>query len=142
MPDFDLQRFVSAQAAVFDRVMTELQAARKSSHWMWFVFPQLRGLGNSDMARHYGIVSLAEARAYAEHMVLGPRLARCSDAVLAARDHSLHAIFGSPDDLKFGSCMTLFEAATHDPRFTQAIERCCRGVRDSRTLLLLAAHQG
>src|SRR3954470_11053477 len=102
---FDLARFVAAQAPVFDAVLAELKAGRKRSHWMWFVFPQLKGLGASTTAQFYGIGSLAEARAYLAHPVLGPRLEACTRAVLQADGSSLHAIFGSPDDLKFVSCM-------------------------------------
>jgi uncharacterized protein (DUF1810 family) len=98
---FDLERFVTAQEPVFGRVLGELQAGRKRSHWMWFVFPQLRGLGRSPMADRYGIGSLAEARAYLAHPVLGPRLDLCARTVLESEAASLHAIFGSPDDMKF-----------------------------------------
>ena len=106
MPDIDpsnLERFVAAQAPIFPAALAELRAGRKRSHWMWFVFPQLRGLGRSSMAELYGIVSLAEARAYVAHPILGPRLTLCAEAVLAIEGKSLHAIFGSPDDLKFCS---------------------------------------
>ena len=114
MPDtysFDLERFVTAQAPVFATVLNELKAGRKRSHWMWFVFPQLRGLGQSAMATRYGIGSLAEAQAYLAHPLLGPRLMECTRTVLAIEGRSLHAIFGSPDDLKFCSSMTLFSLA-------------------------------
>lgn len=138
MPDdsFDLDRFVTAQHPVIGAVLDELAAGRKRSHWMWFVFPQMRGLGQSPMARHYGIASLDEARAYLGHPVLGPRLARCTDLVIAARDRGLPAIFGSPDDMKFRSSMTLFEAAGPGP-FALALEALCKGQRDRRTLELL-----
>src|SRR3954470_2345249 len=105
---FDRERFVTAQAPVFATALAELQAGQKRSHWMWFVFPQLRGLGRSAMARHYGVGSLAEARAYLAHPLLGPRLIECTCAVLAIEGRPLHAIFGSPDDVKFCSSMTLF----------------------------------
>ena len=104
MPDadpFDLERFVTAQAPVFTTALAELKAGRKRSHWMWFIFPQLRGLGHSSTAFFYGISSLAEARAYLAHPLLGPRLEICTEAVLGIRDSTLNAIFGSPDDLKF-----------------------------------------
>jgi uncharacterized protein (DUF1810 family) len=139
---FDLQRFVSAQAPVFDTVLAELQAGRKRSHWMWFIFPQLRGLGHSPTALFYGISSLAEARAYHAHRLLGPRLERCTRTALESRAHSLHEIFGSPDDWKFRSCMTLFEiAAPETPLFGQALDRWCAGERDERTRRLLAANE-
>ena len=139
-PDpFSLDRFVTAQAPVFDRVLAELTDGRKRSHWMWFVFPQLRGLGHSSTAQFYGIGSLDEARAYLAHPILGPRLQQCTRAVLAVEGRSLHAIFGSPDDLKFCSSMTLFALAAEDPSsvFRSALDRYCEGRMDERTLTLL-----
>jgi uncharacterized protein (DUF1810 family) len=137
---FNLERFVTAQAPVFGAVLDELRAGRKKSHWMWFVFPQHRGLGHSPTAQFYGISSLEEARAYHAHPVLGLRLILCTRTVIESTGHSLHDIFGSPDDLKFGSCMTLFEAAVpHEALFGQALDRWCAGVRDPRTLRLLSS---
>ena len=139
---FDLERFVTAQTSVFERALAELTAGRKRSHWMWFIFPQLRGLGFSTTARLYGVASIGEARAYLAHPILGPRLQTCTRAVLATQDRSLHDIFGSPDDMKFASCMTLFSrAAAGDTAklFRSAIERYCSGGEDERTLELLAA---
>jgi uncharacterized protein (DUF1810 family) len=136
---FDLQRFVEAQASVYVTALAELRAGQKRSHWMWFVFPQLRGLGTSAMATHYGIATLDEARAYLAQPVLGPRLRECTEAVLAVQGRSLHAIFGSPDDMKFGSSMTLFERAvggTGQP-FRAALDSFCSGEADQRTLALL-----
>lgn len=136
---FDLERFVTAQAPVFSTVMEELTAGRKRSHWIWFIFPQLRGLGRSATAEFYGIGSLDEARAYLAHALLGPRLDLCTRTVLAVEDRSLHEIFGSPDDLKFCSSMTLFALAAPNEKsiFRQAIERWCQGRMDERTLALL-----
>ena len=133
---FDLERFVKAQDPVFDRVLEELRAGRKRTHWMWFIFPQLGVLGHSATARYYGISSLEEARAYNAHPLLGPRLILCARTVLETTAPSLHDLFGSPDDMKFRSCMTLFEAAVPqaDPVFGQALERWCAGVRDPQTL--------
>jgi uncharacterized protein (DUF1810 family) len=111
---FDLSRFVQAQAPVYGSVVDELRAGRKRSHWMWFVFPQLRGLGGSPMAVHYGIASLDEARAYLEHDVLGPRLRECTRLVNEVQGRTVGEIFGSPDDLKLCSSMTLFARATDD----------------------------
>lgn len=108
---FGLQRFVDAQAGVYDTVLTELRAGRKRSHWMWFVFPQLSGLGTSAMARRYGIGSAAEARAYLAHDVLGPRLQECAGLIGAVRGESIEEILGWPDDLKLRSSMTLFGRA-------------------------------
>jgi uncharacterized protein (DUF1810 family) len=136
---FDLQRFVEAQASVYATALAELRAGQKRSHWMWFVFPQLRGLGSSATATHYGIATLDEARAYLAHPLLGPRLRECTEAVLAVQGRSLHAIFGSPDDMKFGSSMTLFEHAvggTGQP-FRAALDRFCGSEADQRTLALL-----
>ena len=137
---FDLQRFVAAQEPVFDTVLAELGAGRKRTHWMWFVFPQLAGLGQSSTARFYGIGSIDEARAYLAHPVLGPRLELCTRIVLASNNSSLHAIFGSPDELKFRSCMTLFSRAADDADnpFRQALDRWCGAQRDPQTLVLLS----
>ena len=134
---FDLERFVSAQAGVHAAAVAELRAGRKRSHWMWFVFPQLRGLGMSSTARFYGLASLEEARAYLDHPVLGRRLAEAAAAVEASGAASLNALFGSPDDLKFRSCMTLFDAADPAGPWSAALERWCGGQRDPRTLELL-----
>lgn len=140
-PDpFDLARFVQAQDPVLAEVQRELRQGRKRSHWMWFVFPQLRELGRSATARHYGISSLAEARAYAAHPLLGTRLVDFTALVLAVPDRTVHAIFGSPDDLKFRSCMTLFAAAwPGQPVFAEALRRHFGGAADSLTLDLLAS---
>jgi len=136
---FDLERFVTAQAPVFETVFAELRAGRKRSHWMWFVFPQFGGLGRSSTAQFYGIGCIDEARAYLAHPVLGPRLALCTRIVLASEGPSLHAIFGSPDDMKFRSCVTLFSLAAEDPDnpFRQALDRWCGGQPDERTLALI-----
>jgi uncharacterized protein (DUF1810 family) len=138
---FDLERFVTAQAPIFETVLAELQAGRKRSHWMWFVFPQLRGLGQSQTARFYGIASIEEASAYLAHPLLGPRLDLCTRILLGSEGASLHAIFGSPDDMKFRSCMTLFSLATDDHAnpFREALDRWCDGRPDERTLALADA---
>jgi uncharacterized protein (DUF1810 family) len=138
---FDLERFVTAQDPVFETVLAELRAGRKRTHWMWFVFPQLAGLGRSSTARFYGINSIDEARAYLAHPILGPRLDLCTKTVLASESPSLNAIFGSPDDLKFRSCMTLFSRAADDPDdpFRQALDRWCGGQPDEQTLVLIDA---
>lgn len=137
---FDLQRFVDAQDPVLGTVLAELRAARKRSHWMWFVFPQLAALGHSAMARHYGLASLQEAGAYWQHPVLGPRLRTCCDALLQVQGRSAHDVFGSPDDLKLRSCMTLFAlAAPTEPMFDRVLQQFCGGERDARTVALCAA---
>ena len=135
---YDLQRFVDAQAPVMPRVEAELRAGRKTSHWMWFVFPQLRGLGRSAMAERYGIASLDEARAYLAHAVLGQRLRECCSLVLAVQGSSAHEVFGSPDDSKFRSSLTLFRHAAPDEQlFADCLRRYYNGVEDTATLALL-----
>jgi uncharacterized protein (DUF1810 family) len=136
---FDLQRFVDAQERVYASVTAELAAGSKTSHWMWFVFPQLEGLGRSSTARHYGINSLDEARAYWHHPLLGARLRECC-ALLQALPPGRTAlqVFGSIDELKLCSCLTLFErAAPDEPLFAELLERFYRGERDAATLGLL-----
>ncbi|HEX7639687.1 MAG TPA: DUF1810 domain-containing protein [Burkholderiaceae bacterium] len=135
----DLERFVTAQEPHMADVQAELLDGRKRTHWMWFVFPQLRGLGRSEMARRYGLASPAQARAYLAHPVLGPRLRGCVELLLKTRDRSAHDIFGSPDDLKLRSCLTLFrEVEGEDSLFAQALERFFDGRPDPATLALLA----
>jgi uncharacterized protein (DUF1810 family) len=133
-----LARFVEAQAPVFGSALRELRDGRKRTHWMWFVFPQLRGLGRSAMADRYAIADLGEARAYLAHPLLGPRLAECTQAMLAHAGTRPGAILGSPDDLKFVSCMTLFDAAG-GPKdlFERALQAFNGGVADPATLRLL-----
>lgn len=139
---FDLARFVSAQAGVFDAALEELRAGRKRTHWMWFVFPQLRGLGRSSMAQCYGISSLDEATAYVLHPVLGPRLESATATVLASPAPNLNTLFGSPDDLKFCSSMTLFAVAQPDGPYQAALDRWCDGDPDHRTVELLSHAAG
>lgn len=139
VPDaFDLERFVEAQAPVYGQVERELQAGAKRSHWMWFIFPQIEGLGSSSMAQRYAIGSRAEAEAYLRHPVLGPRLAECTQLMLQHEGTSAHAILGSPDDMKFRSCMTLFAAVSEkDSPFERALEVFYDGKRDEKTVALL-----
>ncbi|MGC3982954.1 MAG: DUF1810 domain-containing protein [Steroidobacteraceae bacterium] len=138
MDDFDLARYVDAQTPCYEQVVRELRSGRKRSHWMWFIFPQFDGLALSSTSRLYAIKSLDEARAYLAHPVLGPRLLECTRAVLDVRRSSAHDIFGSPDDIKFRSCMTLFELVSGDNSlFAVALERCFGGRRDARTLELV-----
>lgn len=132
---FDLERFVQAQAPVWPQVRDELSRGRKTSHWMWFVFPQLKALGRSGTAKFYGIESLEEARAYAAHPVLGPRLLEATGLMLAVQGKSALQVLGSPDDLKFRSCMTLFrQAAPQHPEFAQALDKYCAGEPDPLTV--------
>jgi len=140
MPDiYNLQRFLSAQERVYDTVLAELRAGRKSSHWIWFIFPQIAGLGHSAMAQQFAIASLDEANAYLEHPVLGQRLRECTQLVLDVNGRSAEEIFGSPDYLKFRSCMTLFmTAATDNTIFNAALDKYFDGQPDQLTLDILA----
>lgn len=130
----DLKRFVEAQAPVYATALSALRAGRKQSHWLWLVFPQLKALGRSSMAQVYGLHDLTEAQSYWAHAVLGPRLNECVTAVLEVPSRTAHEIFGSPDDLKFCSCLTLFESASTDKCFAEALERFYAGRRDAVTL--------
>jgi uncharacterized protein (DUF1810 family) len=132
---FDLQRFVDAQARIYEQVLDELRAGRKRSHWIWFIFPQVAGLGSSATAARYAISSLDEARAYLRHDVLGPRLRECTRLVNAVQNRSIGEIFGSPDDMKVRSSMTLFARATVDNRdFVEMLARYYNGEEDPLTL--------
>jgi len=131
----NLARFLDAQAPVYEQVLAELRAGRKRSHWIWFIFPQIAGLGHSAMAHRYAIGSLEEARAYLAHPVLGARLRECSELVLAVEGRTIHEIFGSPDDMKFRSCMTLFnQAAPGEAVFTDCLRKYFEGQEDPHTL--------
>jgi uncharacterized protein (DUF1810 family) len=135
---FDLQRFVDAQQSVHAQVLAELHAGRKQGHWMWFVFPQLAGLGHSAMAQRYALAGREEALAYLRHPLLGPRLRECTALVLAVPGRSLLQILGTPDDLKFRSSMSLFAAVAPDePLFAAALQQYFSGAPDPRTLALL-----
>ena len=130
-----LQRFVDAQQPVYADVLAELAAGHKRSHWMWFVFPQLRALGRSETAQYFGIASRDEAAAYWRHPLLGARLNECSQHVLAVNGRTALQIFGSPDDLKLRSCMTLFEqVAVGQPVFARVLEKFFAGERDARSV--------
>jgi uncharacterized protein (DUF1810 family) len=134
---FDLDRFIAAQEPVFDAVLAELRAGEKRSHWMWFVFPQIAGLGSSETARRYAIGSLAEAGAYLAHPILGPRLAETTGLVIAIDGTTLEQILGRPDDLKFHSSMTLFSLLTgHPPEIDAALDKYFAGEPDGRTIAL------
>lgn len=132
-----LERFVAAQEGVYETALAELASGEKRSHWMWFVYPQLAGLGHSAMAQHYAIGSLAEARDYLGHPLLGPRLRACTDAMLRHADRPAEAILGGVDALKFRSSMTLFDAVEPDGPFAHALDAFYDGERDPRTLALL-----
>ena len=138
---FHLERFVAAQAPVMDQVRGELRRGNKTSHWMWFVFPQLAALGTSAMAKRYGLASVAQARAYLNHPVLGPRLIECCSLLLQVPNDDIGDILGYPDDLKFRSCLSLFMAAApQEAVFQQCLDKFYGGVPDPRTMLLCHAH--
>ena len=139
----DLARFVAAQADDYAAALAEVRAGRKRSHWMWYVFPQLDGLGTSPTARRYAIESAAEARAYLAHPVLGPRLVECCEAAVAVGGRSAAEVFGPPDDLKLRSCATLFAAVSPPGSvFGRVLDRYFGGAPDPATLRLLAAAGG
>jgi uncharacterized protein (DUF1810 family) len=138
--NYDLDRFIDAQNGIYGQALSELKAGRKRSHWMWFIFPQIAGLGTSSMAEKYAIRSAAEAAAYLADPILGTRLLRCVDAMLAADGRSAHDILGSPDDLKFRSSLTLFAAISdHGSPFHLAVDKYYEGEFDKRTVELLDA---
>ena len=135
---FCLSRFTGAQENVYQQVLTELEQGRKRTHWIWYIFPQIDGLGHSGMAERYAIKSLDEARAYLRHPVLGARLTECTEKVIAIDGKSVADIFGYPDELKFRSCMTLFSCiAGPEPVFSAALAKYFDGEKDAMTLALL-----
>jgi uncharacterized protein (DUF1810 family) len=137
MPD-DLERFVAAQRGVYDGALAELRRGRKTGHWIWFIFPQIAGLGRSELSRYYGITSIDEARAYVAHPLLGPRLRECAGALLATEGRTATEILGSVDAMKVRSSMTLFHRAAPDEGvFAQVLERFYGGVADEATIALL-----
>lgn len=137
---YNLERFVEAQEGVYGQALAELRAGRKTGHWMWFIFPQIAGLGRSPMAERFAISSLDEARAYLRHAVLGARLTECTQAVVEVAGRMAHEIFGFPDDMKFRSCMTLFtRAAPDDENFRKALEKYFGGDEDGPTVEKLKA---
>jgi uncharacterized protein (DUF1810 family) len=138
--DYNLERFIDAQNGAYEQALSELRAGHKRSHWMWFIFPQIAGLGSSFMAEKYAVRSAEEAAAYLADPVLGSRLLRCVDAVLAIEGKSAHEVFGSPDDFKLRSSMTLFAAISeHGSPFHKVIDKFYRGEFDDRTIQLLDA---
>ena len=140
---YNLMRFVDAQERDFKEALGEIRRGRKTSHWMWYVFPQLEGLGFSAISRLYAIRSIAEAEAYLHHPILGPRLSECAEAVLGVEGRSAHDIFGSPDDLKLRSCATLFACVSlPGSPFHRILEKYFHGEQDSRTLELLGRTAG
>ncbi len=140
---FDLTRFVWAQADDYDQALSEIENGEKRSHWMWYIFPQFDGLGSSSTAMQYAIKSVAEAKAYLAHPLLGPRLVACAEAALGVAGRSASEIFGSPDDLKLRSCATLFaQVSATGSVFERLLDRFFQGKRDERTLRLLGVGHG
>jgi uncharacterized protein (DUF1810 family) len=139
---YHLKRFLDAQATTYDRALAELKAGQKRSHWIWYIFPQYRGLGFSAMSQKYAIQSLEEAKAYLAHPILGDRLLECTTTVLGITGRSAYNIFGSPDDLKLRSCATLFAVVSPaDSLFVQLLDRFYNGQRDTKTLHLLGLEE-
>ena len=135
---YDLHRFVQAQANAYERALLEVRQGRKRSHWMWYIFPQYDGLGFSQTSKRYAIKSVAEAKAYLSHPVLGPRLLECVEATLSVEGRSAYAIFGTPDDMKLQSCATLFAYVSPGGSvFDQLLDKFFQGERDKKTLRLL-----
>lgn len=138
---YNLERFVSAQSSEYDRVLDELRDGKKQTHWMWFIFPQLAGLGHSLMSHRYAIKNEGEARAYMEHALLGARLCECASIVAELKGRTAYEIFGSPDDAKLHSCTTLFGQVSTAPVFYQIIDKYFDGKPDHNTLALLTLHR-
>ena len=140
MENFNLDRFVDAQRQTYQSALEELKSGRKDDHWMWYIFPQMQGLGGSEISRFFGMTGIDEAAAYLSHDVLGKRLVHCTEVVFAKPERSARAIFGHPDCLKFGSCLTLFErVADAGGIFAVALEKRFAGRRCGKTLELIEA---
>jgi uncharacterized protein (DUF1810 family) len=139
---FDLDRFLNAQEPVYEHVLSELRSGQKRTHWMWFIFPQIDGLGFSATTKYYAIKSIEEAQHYLNHPILGERLRECAETILAVEGRSISEIFGYPDDLKFKSSMTLFACVPNSPPvFASVLDKYFRGERDVKTLALLEKQQ-
>ena len=141
---FDLNRFTKAQERIYGTVLAELRSGMKQSHWIWFIFPQIDGLGHSPTSKHYAIKSIEEARQYLKHPILGARLVECAETVMAVKGRSASQIFGYPDDMKLKSSMTLFAAVAENPNsvFASVLEKYFHGEQDDRTLQLLGVLKG
>ncbi|SIO16615.1 Uncharacterized protein, DUF1810 family [Singulisphaera sp. GP187] len=139
----ELSRFVDAQVVDYDQALAEIKSGLKRSHWIWYIFPQIEGLGFSSMSRRYAIKSVAEARAYLDHPLLGQRLVECAEAALAVEGRSASEIFGTPDDMKLKSCATLFEnVSPTDSVFARLLDKYFKGERDGKTLQLIGTVSG
>jgi uncharacterized protein (DUF1810 family) len=142
MKAHNLERFITAQKSAYQTALTELKAGKKQSHWMWYIFPQIQGLGYTEISRKYGIEDLDEATEYLRHRILGPRLILLSHILLGLENGDAHKIFGSPDDLKLKSCMTLFSQTQYaDPVFELVLEKFFNGLKDHITLRILNMHR-
>ena len=135
--EYNLERFIDAQQASYEIALSQIKTGRKKSHWMWYIFPQVQGLGFSETAKFYAIKDIGEARAFMEHPVLGERLVRICNALLQLESDNAHNIFGSPDDLKLQSSMTLFSSLNINPVFQMVLEKFFNGARDERTLQII-----
>ncbi|MEJ2901099.1 DUF1810 domain-containing protein [Pedobacter panaciterrae] len=138
MKQHNLERYITAQKSVFQTALTEIQNGRKSSHWMWYVFPQIQGLGYTEISRFYAIRDIDEAKEYLQHRTLGPRLILMCNSLLELKTNDAHRVFGSPDDLKLKSCMTLFASVSPtDPVFEKVLDKFYNGLKDHITLKIL-----
>lgn len=140
--EYNLNRFVEAQDKVYEQVVNELRQGRKTSHWMWYIFPQIKGLGYSSTATYYAIRSLDEAKEYLKHSVLGERLIECCRILLGLENKTAEAIFGSVDAMKLKSSMTLFSLVSDNPVFNQVLDKYYKGIKDSATLEIVLADRG
>ncbi len=137
--EYNLERFIDAQEASYEIALSEIKSGRKKSHWMWYIFPQVQGLGFSETSKFYAIKNISEARAFLEHPVLGERLVRICNALLHLESDNAHNIFGSPDDLKLRSSMTLFSSLNINPVFQKLLEKFFNGIKDDKTLQIIGS---
>ena len=137
--EYNLERFIDAQEASYEIALSEIKSGRKKSHWMWYIFPQVQGLGFSETSKFYAIKDIGEAKAFLEHPVLGERLVRICNALLHLESDNAHNIFGSPDDLKLRSSMTLFSSLNINPVFQKLLEKFFNGIKDDKTLQIIGS---
>ena len=137
--EYNLERFIDAQEASYEIALSEITSGRKKSHWMWYIFPQVQGLGFSETSKFYAIKDIGEAKAFLEHPVLGERLVRICNALLHLESDNAHNIFGSPDDLKLQSSMTLFSSLNINPVFQKLLEKFFNGIKDDKTLQIIGS---
>ena len=137
--EYNLERFIDAQEASYEIALSEIKSGRKKSHWMWYIFPQVQGLGFSETSKFYAIKDIGEAKAFLEHPILGERLVRICNALLHLESDNAHNIFGSPDDLKLRSSMTLFSSLNINPVFQKLLEKFFNGIKDDKTLQIIGS---